>query len=146
LGEKTTPATPAATATPAVPPTATPPQPTNTPPPVPTNTPPPAAGPCDGIPPSINMEQRPTNRCGPGGTIFLFLGHGFQPDEQVGAYLTAPDQQVFGATFQFTADSDGYAGVLEFDTRPGFPVGVWAATFEGVTSHNRAIGYFKITP
>ena len=64
----------------------------------------------------------------------------------MGAYLTDPDQAVFGAPFQFTADSDGYAGVLQFNSQPGYPEGIWAATFEGVDSHHVAIGYFKIRP
>jgi hypothetical protein len=92
------------------------------------------------------MQMQPPNGCGRGGTVFLFLGRRFQPGEQVGAYVTAPDQSVFGAQFQFTADSDGLAGVAEFDTLPGFPLGIWAITFEGVTSHHKAIGYFKLIP
>ena len=91
------------------------------------------------------MTVLPRN-CGPGGTIFLFIGRGFAPGENVGAYVTAPDQSVFGAPFQLQADGSGIAGTVQFSTLPGFPVGVWAMTFEGVTSHNRAIGYFKLTP
>jgi hypothetical protein len=121
-----------------IPPTATPvaPPPTNTP--VPT-------GPCDGIPASVNMQILPRN-CGPGGTVFIFIGRGFQPGENVGVYVTAPDQSVFGAPFQTQADSAGFADPVSFSTLPGFPTGVWAMTMEGTTSHARAIGYFKLTP
>ncbi|MFL5732645.1 MAG: hypothetical protein ACJ78Q_05530 [Chloroflexia bacterium] len=143
LRDKQTPPTPAATPTSAVPPTSTPPPATATPPP-PQATP--TSEPCAGIPDSIDMQTAPASRCGRGGTIFLFLGHGFQPGENVGAYVTDPTQAVFGANFQFTADSDGYAGIAQFTTAPGFPLGIWAITFEGVDSHHRAIGYFKIIP
>jgi hypothetical protein len=92
------------------------------------------------------MQIQPPTACGPAGTVFLFLGHGFTPGEQVGAYVTLPDQSVSGARFQFTADSDGYAGVASVTTIPGFPLGIWAISFEGVTSHHKAIGYFKLRP
>ena len=82
--------------------------------------------------------------CAPAGTRFLFVGRGFQPGEKVGVYVTAPDQSVFGAPFQIDADSNGMAGTVSFTTQRNFPLGVWALTMEGVTSHRTAIGYFKL--
>jgi hypothetical protein len=84
--------------------------------------------------------------CVRGGTRLFFVGRGFQPGENVGAYITLPDQSVGGARFQLQADDNGVAGTVIFDSQPGFPLGIWAMTFEGVTSHARAIGYFKLLP
>lgn len=123
--------------------------PTNTPTPIPpTNTPVPPTNtpnPCSGIPDNIDMQVLPRN-CGPGGSFFIFVGRNFQPGENVGVYVTAPDQSVFGAPFQTTADAQGVPESVSFQTLPGFPLGVWAMTMEGTTSHHRAIGYFKLTP
>jgi hypothetical protein len=117
------------------------PRPT-TPPGQPTPPPPPAGDPCAGIPASINATVRPN--CGQGGTIFEYEGRNFSPGENVGIYVTAPDQSVFGAEFQAVADGSGVVGGIGLDTFPGIPTGIWAFTGEGVSSRNRAIGYFKI--
>jgi hypothetical protein len=119
------------------------PDPNQTPTPGPTT--PPNATTCDDIPASQNMTISPSN-CGRAGTQFRFLGRGFQPGEDVGVYVTAPDQSVVGAPFQITADGTGAAGTVQLNTQPNFPLGVWAMTMEGTSSHARAIGYFKLTP
>jgi hypothetical protein len=100
---------------------------------------------CSGIPAPQNMVVRPD--CGPGGTIFRFEARGFEPGENVGIYVSLPDQSVFDAQFQATAEPDGR--VTGISLRSGsnlreFPPGIWAVTMEGVTTHNKAIGYFKI--
>ena len=99
-------------------------------------------GTCDGIPAPQNASAQPN--CGRGGTIFEFAGRGFQAGEGVGVYITAPDQSVFGAPFQVEADNSGTAGGVTFSSQPSFPTGVYAITFEGVQSRNKAIAYFKI--
>ena len=104
---------------------------------------PPSGDPCANIPASNNVTVRPRN-CAPAGTLFLFDATGFQPGENVGVYITLPDQSVFGAPFQVQANSSGQAGGVSFSTARNFPQGVWAITFEGVTSRRVAIGYFKI--
>ncbi|MDQ6695211.1 MAG: hypothetical protein M3014_12455 [Chloroflexota bacterium] len=109
----------------------------------PTNTPSNPAADCSGIPNSQNATVTPN--CGPGGTIFRFSGRGFQPGENVGIYVTVPDQSVAGAPFQAAADGSGSVGGIGLNTDPSFPTGIWAITFEGTSSHNKAIGYFKIT-
>jgi hypothetical protein len=111
--------------------------------PTPSPTPGPGERSCDGIPPSQNMQILPSN-CAPAGTRFLFVGRGFQPGENVGVYVTAPDQSVFGAPFQLQADQSGVAGTVLFTTQRNFPLGVWAMTMEGVSSRRVAIGYFKL--
>jgi hypothetical protein len=112
----------------------------------PASPPPPAPpGPAP-LPQSINALARPER--GPRGTTFVFAARGFKPNEKIGVYFTAPDQSVFGAPFQTTADKDGVSDgvvILRTERIPNIPIGVWAISFEGVDSHNKAIAYFEIT-
>jgi hypothetical protein len=107
--------------------------------------PPPTAGPPP-LPQSVNAAARPER--GPRGTRFFFAARGFKPGERIGVYITVPDQSVFGAPFQTTADDQGISdSVVSFavPNDPQVPLGIWAITFEGVDSHNRAIAYFEVT-
>lgn len=104
-------------------------------------TPPPA--PSD-LPANQNASASPSS--GPRGTRFSFSGTGFTPNEQVGVYITAPDQSVLGAPFQVTADGQGVAGGVSYASASNDAAGVYAVTFEGVTSKHKAIAYFRITP
>ncbi|MEI6778645.1 MAG: hypothetical protein WCK70_17230 [Chloroflexales bacterium] len=95
-----------------------------------------------GVPTSQNAAVKPN--CGPGGTVFAAVGAGFDVGENIGVYITAPDQTVFGAKFQVPSDKDGLSDVVTFTTKPGFPLGVYAISFEGVTSHHKAIAYLRV--
>jgi hypothetical protein len=98
------------------------------------------------LPPSVNAVARPER--GPRGTRFFFTARGFKPGEKIGVYVTVPDQSVFGAPFQTTADENGVSdSIVSFrpPDDPEVPLGIWAITFEGVDSHNKAIAYFEIT-
>jgi hypothetical protein len=97
------------------------------------------------LPPSVNVTVQPER--GPRGTRFFFTARGFGPGEQLGVYITLPDQSVFGAPFQTTADGNGVSDSVSFQPPddPGVPAGVWAITFEGIDSHNKAIGFFEVT-
>ncbi len=138
---------PTATAAP-IPPTSTPAPvlPTNTPVPAqPTNTPVPQ-GPCSDVPASTaNIIIAPSN-CAKGGTTFSFIARGFRPGEKAGVYFTGPDQHVYGAPFQVDVDGNGVTDAVGLRTDASFPVGIWAISFEGTTSHHKEIGYFKIIP
>jgi hypothetical protein len=107
-----------------------------------TTTPPPAAG--GDVPASVNAEVDPVS--GPRGTDFSAYGYGFEPGESIGVYVTDPDQAVFGAPFQVTADGDGFSEVVTLFTDRSFPTGIYAFTFEGVESGHVAIAYFRIDP
>jgi hypothetical protein len=96
------------------------------------------------VPPSQNARVQPDR--GPAGTVFSAQGLGFQPGENIGVYITAPDQSVIGAPFQVTADGSGVSEVVTLTTRPGFPEGLYAITFEGVSSRRVGIAYFAVTP
>jgi hypothetical protein len=131
------------------PPQLMPPLPPNSPPagPIPESgqpQPAPQPGQDTSLPPSINAEVRP--QIGPPGTTFAFGATGFEPGEQVGVWVNAPDQSVLGADFQVEADrtgSIGYAGI-GIQTGPDFPEGLWSFVAQGVQSKRQAIGYFRI--
>ncbi len=98
---------------------------------------------CSGIPAQQNMVVTP--ECGPGGTAFSFSGSGFQPGETVSIYVTLPDQAVLEAPFQRDADGNGRVIGIGLNSDRTFPPGIWGITMEGLTTHNKAIGRFKIT-
>ena len=95
------------------------------------------------LPASQNATASPSS--GPRGTTFAFVGRGFQPGESVGVYITAPDQSVFGAPFQVQADGAGVSEGVTFRADSSVPPGVYAITFEGIQSKNKAVAYFQIT-
>jgi hypothetical protein len=96
------------------------------------------------VPASQNAVVDPP--AGPGGTEFLAIGLGFKPGERVGVYVTAPDQRVYGAPFQVGANDDGSTEPVWFETTSSSQRGVWAMTFEGISSGHKAIAYFRVLP
>jgi hypothetical protein len=123
-------------------PTPTPMQPTPTPmQPTPT---PITVGPCDDAPAPVNARVRPSN-CVKQGTVVEFDIYGFQPNEEVGFWLTAPDGSVIGTVRTVNIGPSGEATSFEFDTGD-FPPGIWYLVFQGVSSKHTAIVYIKILP
>jgi hypothetical protein len=98
---------------------------------------------CDNIPASVNMTVVPD--CGPAGTTFTFTATGFIPGETVGRYYTSPTGAVLPGSSQSIASSTGTVSGVRFRSTLATEQGIWAATYEGVQSHNKAIGYFKVT-
>jgi hypothetical protein len=119
--------------------------PDRTAPPAPQPPPASTAAPAPALPPSVNARVSPES--GPPGTTFRFDAFGFAAGENVGIWLTAPDQSVFGADFQATADGNGsIAGAnIGITTDSSFPEGIWSFNAQGVGSGRQAIGYFRIT-
>jgi hypothetical protein len=98
------------------------------------------------LPASQNATVTPQH--GARGTVFEAKGHGFQAGEAVGVYITAPDSSVYGAAFQVQADDSGDSETVTVDSSAipaGQSRGVWAITFEGVSSGRKGIAYFEIT-
>ena len=98
---------------------------------------------CSGIPENQNAVVTPN--CGPAGTEFEFSGSGFAANENVGLYTTLPDGTVYGTPETDTVGKDGKLTGWRVPTSTTDPQGVWAITMEGLTSHRKAIGYFKVT-
>ena len=115
-------------------------------PPSPTAPPtaPPAPGAdCAGIPAAQGQVVTPA--CGPQGTTFHFTGQGFTPGETVVVWITWPDHTVHTASFQRTADAAGQVAEVGYQTQVDSPVGLWATTMAGLSSHTQAIGYVRVT-
>ena len=131
--------TPRVVVDPTRPPATATPRPSN---PTPTS---PPSDPCAGIPDNQNATVTP--RCGrPGDEYTLTEAHGFRPGEHVGVYLTDPRQIVIGATFQLIADDTGTVGGAYYPSSFRDSPGIWAFTAEGVNTHAKSIGYFKMKP
>jgi hypothetical protein len=97
------------------------------------------------VPASVNASVIP--EVGPPGTVFQFDAFGFAAGENVGIWITAPDQSTFGVDFQVEADGEGSIAREDIflATDPSFPDGVWAFNARGVDSDREAIGYFRIS-
>jgi hypothetical protein len=102
----------------------------------------PPPDPCDQIPESVFAYVEPN--CAPAGTTFAAIGGGFNPGEQIGVYVTAPNQSVIGAPFQVQADNEGISEPAYFTTSTGTTPGIYAFSFEGIESGHKAIAYFRI--
>lgn len=113
----------------------------------PANTP--SAGPvggldCSGLPQIQNLVVTPN--CAAAGATFYFLGSGFKPGENVGVYVTNSEGQVYGTQYVDQSDGRGTLPGFFINTRTANPVGIWTATMEGLDSHRKAFGYFKVAP
>ena len=94
------------------------------------------------VPAPVSATISPSQ--GPAGTVFEAQGFGFKPGENIGVYVTEPSQSVFGAPFQVKADGSGLSEFVTLSTDGSFPKGVYAFTFEGVSSKHRAVAYFRV--
>jgi hypothetical protein len=99
--------------------------------------------PCGDIPAGTNLTVTPA--CAPAGATFHFEARGFRGHETVGVYTTRPNGAVIGAPFQAEADSDGVVTGISFTTGSDSTPGVYATSMEGVSTHTKAVGYFRVT-
>jgi len=95
------------------------------------------------VPESIYAYVEPS--IGPRGTTFAAIAGGFEPGEKIGVYITTPDQSVLGAPFQVDSDDEGISDIITFTTARNSPIGIYAITFEGVSSQHVAIAYVRVT-
>jgi hypothetical protein len=124
--------------------------PTRTAAPAPTNTPVPTAptGPvttCTDIPPSQSMLVEPN--CIPLFSRVRLVGQGFVGESEVGVYATMPNGAVFGAPFHVPMHGIGETWPVFLtvdDQTPYF--GIWTVTMEGLKTHRKAFGYFRLIP
>jgi hypothetical protein len=121
----------------------TPASPTPPPATAPPTAPPTTGADCAGIPAAQGQVVTPA--CGPQGATFHFTGQGFTPGETVVVWITWPDNTVHTASFQRTADSGGQVPDVVYNTQVDSPVGLWATTMAGLSSHTQAVGYFRVT-
>jgi hypothetical protein len=98
------------------------------------------------VPSGVNARVVPD--IGPPGTTFRFEAQGFEPDEQVGVWVTAPDQSTYDAGFQVEADGDGSitGEGIGLTATEDFMPGLWSFNAQGIESGVQAVGYFRIVP
>ncbi len=120
-----------------VPPTAVPPTATQPPGPTPTLNP--------VVPPSQGGQVTPL--IGLAGTTFTMNIFGFLPGEQISAWVTDPNFIVTTPSFNLAlhADATGNANAIPLNST-GYISGVWAVTFQGLTSNHQSIIYFRVGP
>jgi hypothetical protein len=119
---------------------------------VPTGTPVPTITPtpvdlmsCEGVPPPVDMRVDPP--CGALYDYFTFRGYQFYDDDFAGVYITLPDGKVFGAPFQVRIDQNAETQSVRVQTNANTPFyGIWTITMEGVKTHRKVYGYFKVIP
>lgn len=82
---------------------------------------------------------------GKAGTTFVFTAQGFGAGEQIGAWLTSPDQVVFGSPWQVKADGSGKATIYFWSPKSTVP-GKWSMTAQGVTTGRKVSIGFTVEP
>lgn len=110
--------------------------------PTPQPTPPPASNPCADVPQPVSARVRPSN-CEKLGTIFRLDFYGFNPNEEVGYWITSPEGVIVGTVETVNIGPSGGVDNLTFDTDGLWP-GLWQITFQGVDSGHTAVVYLKL--
>lgn len=104
----------------------------------------PAPSACDGIPPPVSATIQPSN-CLRNGMLATMSIFGFQPNEQLGFWLTAPDGAVAGTVQTVGIGPTGSADGVPFDVA-GLAPGLWFWVFQGTSSGHKAVVYFRVLP
>jgi hypothetical protein len=103
----------------------------------------PPADPFADVPASVSASATPKG--GPVGTTFTISVWGFQPNEQVGFWINAPDGSIVGTRETAQISPSGRVDGLTFPTDSSYPTGIWSVVFQGVSSGHQSVAYFKIT-
>jgi hypothetical protein len=104
--------------------------------------PPPPADACADVPNPVSARIHP-GKCVKAGTELSIDIYGFEPNEQVGFWLTSPDGSIIGTRGTYNIGSTGAVDGLEFPTDDLDP-GIYYWVFEGTSSKHQSIIYFKI--
>jgi hypothetical protein len=98
--------------------------------------------PCAGVPDPVHATILP-GKCVTQGEQLSIDIFGFEADEHVGFWITAPDDSVVGTTATLSIGEHGEVNGIPIDTSE-LPPGLWSLVFEGTSSGHRAIVYFQI--
>lgn len=99
---------------------------------------------CADVPEPVNARIRPS-KCLKQGDPFEMDIFGFEPNEQVGFWLTAPDGSVVGTRGAYDIGPTGAVDAIPISTAD-LPPGLWFWVFQGTTSQHTSIIYFKVLP
>jgi hypothetical protein len=102
----------------------------------------PAANGCADVPDSVSARLRP-GKCIDKGTRIEIDIFGFQPNEQIGFWVTAPNGALDGTVETLSIGPTGLLNGLPLDTND-YKAGLWTIVFEGVSSKHQSIIYFKV--
>ncbi|HNP72504.1 MAG TPA: hypothetical protein PKK15_15395 [Kouleothrix sp.] len=102
----------------------------------------PAPNPCADVPEPKNARIRP-GKCVKQGEVIAMDIYGFQPNEQIGFWLTAPNGAVLGTVHTYNVGPNGAVEGLPFDTKDLDP-GLWFWVFKSSTSDYASVIYFKV--
>jgi hypothetical protein len=105
--------------------------------------PPPPADACTDVPDPVSARIRPSKCVKKGVEIEIDI-FGFEPNEQVGFWLTAPDGSIAGTRRTLSIGPQGAVNGIPFPT-DGLDPGIWYFVFQGVSTNHQSIAYFKIT-
>lgn len=97
---------------------------------------------CAEVADPVNAVVRPS-KCVTAGDVLSIDIFGFDANEQVGFWITAPDDSVFGTKETVTIGDTGDARNLPIDTSD-LPSGNWSIVFRGVSSGHTSIVYFRV--
>jgi hypothetical protein len=104
--------------------------------------PPAPSDPCADVPEPVSARVRPS-KCVKQGDPVVFDIFGFEPNEQIGFWLNAPDGSVVGTVETYSIGPTGAVDGLPLDTLD-IPPGLWYFVFKGTSSQHTSIAYFKI--
>src|SRR5262245_3405417 len=100
------------------------------------------ADPCADVPEPVSARIRPGKCIKVGDPISIDI-FGFEPNEQVGFWITAPDDSIVGTRQTVNIGPTGDVEGLPLRTN-GLETGLYSIVFEGVSSKHQSIVYFKI--
>lgn len=106
------------------------------------STPPTEASLCAEVADPVNAAIRPS-KCVTAGDVLSIDIFGFDANEHVGFWVTAPDDSVIGTKETVTIGETGEARNLPIDTSQ-LRSGNWSIVFRGVSSGHTSIVYFRV--
>jgi hypothetical protein len=110
----------------------------------PVATPPAATDQCADVPEPVSARIHPSKCVKQGDTIRMDF-YGFEPNEQIGFWLNAPDGSIDGTRQTYRINETGSVNGLPFDTTD-MPVGIWSFVFQSAKENGHtSIIYFKVT-
>ncbi len=104
---------------------------------------------CEGSPPTNPDEMFISHKCTTLFTRVTFIGYGFTADDEVGIWSTMPNGQILGAKFNIPVRADDKSSTVPVDLHIDDDTefyGIWTTTMEGVSSHRKIYGYFRLVP
>jgi hypothetical protein len=99
---------------------------------------------CEDVPEPVNGRIRP-GKCNKAGDPIVVDFYGFEPNEQTGFWITAPDGSIFGTRETYNIGPSGSVEGFPLNTTDA-PPGIYYIVFEGVSSKHQSIIYFKVIP